>query len=300
MEEIFIPGTGAKKSSIDVRTIKHEKMTTMAALPDVVGGYDYALTEIEHQHRVGICTAIALTQNARKALGRKFSADFQYLLQKKYFDSNWDEGSSIFNSLKVAKKYGMLPAELFTFVTEADRNLPYAQYIAKLQAISEEDIQKLITQSSDYKLSGYAVVDISTPQTISKAITDSKSGILCRYTVDSAWYTAIDGRTSWSPADINPLRAPKTPESGHAITGSKYDYTTNVDIILANTWGASWNKEGLADTDWNNYKMTEAWIPYYGMTDVQLNELKAKLQAKIGIMQRIIALWMQIKNLTKK
>src|ERR1035437_2410997 len=220
-----IPATGAHESKIDLRTVKHKEMTTLVASPPVQGGYDYLSTDIFNQHAVGICTAISLTQNAGKAIGRKFSADFQYLLQKRQ-DGDWNEGSSILSALKVGNKIGFLPAELFTEVTEVNRNLPYAQYVAKLQAVPEARVQQLILDCSDYKLTGYATVDITDPYAVAKAINDSRSGILCRYCVGKEWYTAPDGRISWATADINPLRAPTVVISGHAISGAKYDCST--------------------------------------------------------------------------
>src|ERR1035437_5973224 len=270
-----IPATGAHESPIDLRTIKHESMTTMGGVPLIKGGYDYLPTEIENQHKVGICTAISLTQNAQKAIGRKFSADFQYLLQKRQ-DGNWSEGSSIFSALKVGTNIGFLPAELFTEVTEVDRNLPYTQYIAMLQAIPESRIQYLTFQCSDYKLTGYASVDVTDPQAIAKAITNSKAGILCRYDVGDNFYTAPDGRISWAVNDINPIVPPRVITSGHAITEAKYDFTTYLDGEHANTWGAGWDREGLCDINWSNYRPTEAWVPYYSLTELQLMEIKAK------------------------
>lgn len=296
----LIPTMGANKSAHDRRTVSHERMKTFTGAPLITGGHDYLPDEIEHQHNVGICTAISITQNAKKAIGRPFSADFQYLLQKKYYDLDWKEGSSIFSALKVGKNYGFLPAELWTLTTEADRSLPYDQYIAKLQSATDSYIQDLISECSDYKLTGYAQIDVTDLQAIAKAINDSRSGILCRYKVGKEWYTSIDGRTSWNPVDINPLRPPQVVISGHAITGAKFDLTTNTDITLANTWGKTWNKQGLGDAMFNVYSPTEAWIPYYGLTEVQTEELKQKLIKRIGLLQQLISLWKQLKELTIK
>jgi hypothetical protein len=222
---------------------------TLAVTPLVKGGYTYAPEDIENQFSVGICTAISLTQNRAKANGRKYSADFQYLLQKKYIDGNWYEGSSIFSALKVAKNYGLLPESFWTHTTLADRQLPYTQYIQKIQSIPPSEIQRLISLCVD-KIPGYAQVDVNDPQAIARGIVASNSGILCRYTVGAEWWTA----------PINPLRPPAMPISGHAIGMPSFDYTVNLDQILANTWGTYWNKQGLADINWSTYKPTEAWL----------------------------------------
>lgn len=260
MDNNYVPPTGADESHYDSRTFKHD---TQAGVPVISGGYDYGPADIEHQHNVGICTAISLTQNAAKAKGKKYSADFQYLLQKKYVDLNWYEGSSIFSALKVGKNFGFLPVELFTWVTENDRYLPYSQYIAKLQAIPVSEIQRLIGLCID-KLSGYASV-ATDAQSLAKGILDSKAGILCRYDVGEEWWTARDGRISWATVDIDPLRPPQVIESGHAISASKFNFSLTQNITHPNTWGILWNDQNKGNGNSNNavYKPTEAWIPYY-------------------------------------
>jgi hypothetical protein len=251
-------GLGAHESPLDERTWQHSA-TTVAPL--VIGGIHYAPQEIENQHTVGICTGISLIQNAEKALSKKFSPDFQYLLQKKYIDGNWDEGSSIFSALKVGKNYGFLPLSLFTYVTESDRSLPYSEYIAKLQAIPDSEIQRLIGLCTD-KLTGYAQVQIDAPS-LAIAINDSISGVLTRYTVGDEWWTAKNGQSSWQASDIDPLRPPQVPISGHAINTNAFDFTVNQMLEHANTWGIEWDMQGVAHTNHAVYQCTEAWIPYY-------------------------------------
>jgi peptidoglycan hydrolase-like protein with peptidoglycan-binding domain len=249
---------GAKKSKKDKRTIKH-KHISQEGVPLLTGGIVYNPQDIENQANVGICTAISFVQNREKANNKKYSAEFQYLLQKKYFDLNWEEGSSILNALKVGMKYGLLPANLWTFTTLSDRDLPYSSYIAKLQAITDTQIQSLLTQCVD-KIPGYASVNVSDPQAIARAINESQAGILCMYEVGQEWYTSVSGVTSWAPFDIDPLRPPKTIEDGHAINMSQFNYTTANNQILANTWSPNWDKQGCADICWDNYKPIEAWI----------------------------------------
>ena len=287
---------GAIESKKDNRTVFHDELTTMAdPSASSTGGYDYLPEDIEHQHKVGICTAISLTQNAQKAIGRKFSPEFQYLCQKKYYDLNWSEGSSILNALKVGKNIGFLPIEEWTYTKEEDRLLPYDAYIAKLKAVPDSEIERLKMLCTDYKLSGYAQIDQADPMAISRAITASKSGILCMYLVGQEWWTP-----SWNSADIDPLKAPVNYVSGHAISMTKYDYTKSFMQKLANTWGITWDIQGTANINWLNYKMRECWIPYYGMTEAQLQELKAQLQAKLSLLQKIVALYTQLKALLKK
>jgi len=279
-------GTGAIESKVDPRTIRHEDVA-MGGAPLVSGGVAYLPEDIEHQHYVGICTAISLTQNRAKANGRKYSAEFQYLCQKKYYDGNWTEGSSILNALKVGKNIGFLPAELWTATTEQDRLLPYFQYVAKLRVIPDSEVLRLINLCVD-KLPGYASVDVTDPQKIAQAINDSDAGILCMYRAGDTWFIP-----SWLPKDINPLRKPNPWTSGHAITMSMFDYTSALMQKLANTWGTLWDLLGNADINWSNYPMQEAWsilrttpvIPQYkfnhnlwfGKRDIDNIELQRRL-----------------------
>lgn len=255
-EEIVIPATGAFESEHDFRTVKFSSVSEATA-PLVKGGAQFLSTDILNQRNVGICTAISFIQNRNKANGRKYSYDFQYLLQKKYIDQVWFEGSSIFAALKVGKTYGLLPIELWTHTTEADLNLPYSQYIAKLEAIPLEEILRLLSLCID-KIPGYAQIDQTDSQAIARAINDSDAGILCRYSCQKNWWTAVDGHSSYDPKDIDPLRnGPET--SGHAIDMTLFDYTVNTMQLLANTWGPGYCLNGSIHINWQNYKMTEAW-----------------------------------------
>ncbi len=248
------------ESEKDSRTVHHSDYA-MVGEPIVKAGNLYLPQNIENQHHVGICTAIATVQNMEKITGKKYSPDFQYLLQKKFYDFNWTEGSAILSAMKVAKKYGFLPLEKFTYITEADRSLSYDDYILKLQAIPEDEITRLITLCID-EIPGYASVDVSNAQSIALAIQESQAGIICRYTVGSEWYTDVNGNITWDKTKLDPLRAPTpmTIQGGHAITMSNIDYTISLQQFLPNTWGVQWNDNGIGYTDWNKYKPTEAWL----------------------------------------
>ena len=242
------PSFGANPSINDKRTVKSSTLA-LVSLPLIKGGVDYLPEDIENQHAVGICTAISFIQNREKANGRKYSPDFQYLLQKKYYDFNWIEGSSVMTALKVGKRYGLLPIEHFPYVTVEDRKLTYSQYIAKLQAIPEQEIQRLLTLCVD-KIEGYAYVNPNDPQEIAKAINNSTAGVLCRYEVGSEWWT--------NP--VCPLRPPKQIISGHAVIDSKFDYTSLTFNVIANTWGQYWGTNGSCKVNLDNYPPTEVWV----------------------------------------
>lgn len=239
-----IRGFGATQSPYDHRTVQYQ---ATAVAPLVTGGEIYIAGDHLDQWYVGICTSIWLIQNRRKANGKDYSWDFQYLLQKKFVDLNWDEGSSIFSSLKVGYNYGFLPANLWTHTMIADLQLTYSQYIAKLEAIPDTEISRLLALCVD-KIAGYAQIDVSDPQALARAINDSQAGIGCRYEVGAEWY---------SPS--TPLLQPTTVIGAHAIGMTWFNYKLIKDQKLANTWGEDWDEQGNADINWSTYKPTEAW-----------------------------------------
>jgi hypothetical protein len=274
---------GANPSSVDIRDFKYIPdlgVITAGRLAGQKGGARYLPEDIENQHHVGICTAIGLTQNARKALGKKFSADFQYLMQKMYFDKNWDEGSSPRAALTIGKNIGFLPAEEWKHTTEKDRKLSYSQYIAKLKAIPAAEIERLKLIAADYKLQGYAPIPVNRND-LALAIDESKSGLIVRFVLDNKWWQA----------PIEPLRAATTPISGHETTLSNYDGNS---YRIANEWGSEWADGGTAYGSLLDNPPTEAWIPYYNPLPIPMQVQKEKLTTLQG---QLIALLQQLVSL---
>jgi hypothetical protein len=274
---------GANPSKVDIRDFKYiPDLAAIAAkrtAPQKVGKR-YFREDIENQHRVGICTAIGLTQNARKALGKKFSADFQYLCQKLDFDKNWSEGSSPRAALTIGTNIGFLPAEKWHHTTEDDRKLPYAQYIAKLKAIPQTEIDRLKEIASHYKLKGYAPVPVNRSD-LANAVDESASGLIVRFVLDNKWWQE----------PIEPLRAATAPISGHETTISNMDGNS---YRIANEWGPDWADGGTAYGNLLFNPPTEAWIPYYDLLPDPMQAQKEKLASLQG---QIIALLQQLVDL---
>lgn len=280
--------TGAEKSPYDIRTFGY----VPTGVP-TTGGKRYQAEDIEDQHKVGICTAISLTQNARKATGIRFSADFQYLLQKKYVNQNWNEGSSLSAALKVARGKedaqgnflwgGLLPESEWKFTTIGDRKLPYEKYIKKLQAVPESEIQRLCHIAKNYRLSAYASVPVDR-DFMAKAISESKAGILVRFAIGKEWWTK----------PIEPLRPPKNSISGHAVTECNY---AGNSFRIANTWGDDWADKGTAYRLQAQYRPTEAWIPYY---DVPPAPIQKKLEQRKALMGQLLDKLQTLLNILQK
>jgi hypothetical protein len=278
--ETRIYATGAEPSTIDLRDFTYKPDKAALTAPQK-GGERYQAEDIEDQSRVGICTAISVTMNARKALGKKFNADFQYLIQKKFFDKNWNEGSSARSALHSTYTYGLLPEEEWTHTTQADRKLSYSKYIAKLKAIPESEIARLLAIAARHKyLTGYAQVPVDRDKMFS-AIDESQAGLIVRYNVGREWYTA----------PIEPLRAPLSIISGHLITMCNYD---GMSYRLANSWGDDWADKGTAFSNLRSYQPTEAWIPYYASLPPAIEDQKKQLESLYGqmlaLLQKMVAL----------
>ena len=285
---------GANPSPFDLRTFTYIPSILDAK---VKGGTKWLPEDIDHQHKVGICTAISCTMHAQKKFNCKFSPDFQYLLQKKFFDGDWNEGSSVMSSLKIGQKYGFLPREEFDkWITENDRLLPYKDYISKLQAIPLEEVNRLINLCAPYKIKAYAKVDRNSRDDIALAIDASEYGVQCMFVVGNEWWTDDKGNTTWDKGTIQPLRAPKVIVSGHAISMTNYD---GPSYRIANSWGTTWCDNGTAYGLFNNYMPREVWKVWYE-DEVLPNSVQIQLENRKKIMGQIIDLMQKLLALLKR
>lgn len=269
----FIKGTGASISPTDIRTFAYDAKPAKQK-----GGTRWLAKDIQDQDRVGICTAISLTSQASKVYGVKMSADFQYLCQKKFYDKNWDEGSSAFHSLKTGYDIGFLPESEWKFTKQSDRAKHYHEYIKKLQAVTDKDIEKLKKKARKYKLKAFEYV-APERDLMANAIDNSEVGIITRYVLGNEWWTA----------PIQPLRSPKQAISGHLVSDTNYDGRS---FRIANSWGTDWADKGTAYRLQNEYSPTEAWLPYFTKVPVSVKAKLAKrktTKGKVGnLLQKII------------
>jgi len=269
---------GALPSPYDIRTFG---LPTKAREVHTAG-IKYPPKYILNQHNVGTCTSTSSVQHAGKALDKQWSDDFQYLCQKKFYDNNWSEGSSAFHALKVMHQIGLLPKEEWTWTTEADKKLPYSQYIQKLQSIPEAELNRLILIANKYKIKGYARLKDTTRDTIAEAISDNlNTGVIARFEIGSEWWT--------NP--IEPLRKTAKVISGHLCLISR---VVGDSFRIANTWGTAWADKGTAYYLRTDIQPTEAWVVYY-------NELPPEIQVQkdsretikgqiLDLLQQIISL----------
>jgi hypothetical protein len=269
--------TGAFKSPYDIRTFSY--IPTAAGYD---GGEKWLPQYIDDQHHVGICTAISTTMRAGRHYGIRFNADFQYLIQKKEYDKAWFEGSSIINALKVGKNVGFLPESEWTHTTIEDRKLNYEDYIKKLQAIPDTEIERLKQIASKYRLKAFAFVPV-TRETLANAV-DNSGALLERFDIGSEWWTA----------PIEPIRPPREVISGHAVNSTKYSGNSS---RVANSWGVDWADQGTAYHSLNNYKPTEAWAVWFEEVP---KEIEIQIESRSTIVGKILDLLQQIIVLVTK
>jgi len=241
-------GFGAHPSKEDPRTISHTDITLGAPVPPAAL-IDYSDIPHKNQMKVGICTAACVTALAEKQFGTAWrgSMEWLYKIGKVFIDGNMDEGSSIFTMLKAAQKYG-IPSES---KYPSDCNRSYAEFMSDTNIT-----QEMLDDASLHKIGGYVSVPL-TADALMQAIYTSKCGLATRMSVGSSWWTDEEGNATWDKDKLQPLRAPQSVVSGHAI--GQVGYQANQDLLLIdrNSWSEQWCDNG----DVSFYFKTQA--PYF-------------------------------------
>jgi len=298
-------GTGAFPSPFDVRTFKYEPHGfARAELSPEKGGERWKPEEHYNQRAVGTCTSTAIVQLASKLYGVEFSDDFQYLMQKKYYDVplypqlGWGEGSSIFHALRAGKEIGFLPKEYWTFTTEEDKDLSYEKYLAKLRAVPLSEIERLKEIASQYRLRAYAGTKDLERDTIARAINESDAGVLVRFDLGREWYYGRNGKRTSDKEQLEPLRPPKKLLSGHAVVDTNFD---GGSFRISNTWGGEWCDGGTAYYLHHQYRPTECWMLWKGEVPPPIDQkLKERLELlgrlKDALQKLVVLLRLQLAN----
>lgn len=305
-----LPGTGAFPSPFDIRTFKYPPaQSVFAKAPEAprVAGKRWEAQYHFDQHSIGTCTATATAQLGSKLYGQEFSDDFQYLMQKKYYDVplypnlGWGEGSSAFHAIRVAREIGFLPKHHWTHTTEKDKKGTYAAYIKKLQAIPEEEIERLKGIAMLYKIKAFAGTSGVDRDTLARAIDESEAGLIVRFDLGREWYYGRNGKRTNDKEQLEPLRPPKKVISGHMVVMTN---TVGDSFRISNTWGQDWCDEGTAYHLHREYRPTEAWIIWKGDVPKEIDEQLEARKKAIGQMmdqvQKLIAIVQKMLLLAKQ
>lgn len=259
---------------MDIRNFKYAPTLDMAGDPNLwEGGEKWEDIYIDDQHNVGICTGIGLTMKAKRHFGIDFSPDFQYLLQKKYKDGNWTEGSSAYHAILVGYQYGLLPKSEWKHTTENDRKLSYSKYIKKLQAIPDNEIERLLKIAKQYKVTAFAQTPIN--RDAMAAATLKCDGLLVRFDIDESWYTRNMG-------DNDKLSMHTKATSGHIVNDTRF---AGGSRRIANSWGTDWADEGTAYYLYNEMRPTEAWSVWFGEIPSEIQKQKEERERLMGLLK---------------
>lgn len=283
-----IHSTGALPSPLDVRTFTYSGRDKATTKDLYIIGESWENTKyIEDQHSVGICTSISMTMKARKHYEMDFSDDFQYLLQKKFIDGNWNEGSSALSACKAGNKFGFLPQSEWTHTTINDRKLSYSRYISKLKAIPDEEINRLLKIAAKYKIEAYAKIAQNT-EAMAAAI-DENGSVIARFVIGREWYSSTMNKDPEQP-----LRSPASPTSGHLVNITKRHGDS---YRIANSWGTNWARGGTA---WGLFtkspmcRPTEMWQVWFADVPKEIEEQQQSKEELMGslleLLQRLVIL----------
>lgn len=180
------------------------------------------------------------------------SARFLYAMAKTQ-DGSTEEGTYPRIVASVMKNTGC--------ATEAtcpnDTTLDHATYCYNFKAANIP--AAALAEATKVKISNYAWADIS-EQGIKSAIQiagENKGGVFMLVKIGSEWWTAPDGRISWTAADVLPLRVPQNSVGGHEIYPYAFDEKNGRTIIIfRNSWSTAWGNNG------DGWFFLDEWLPY--------------------------------------
>lgn len=287
--------TGALPSPLDLRVFKYAPTADLStALQLYDGGETWESEYIDDQHAVGICTAISLTMKAHRHFGIKFNADFQYLLQKRFYDNKmpigWDEGSSAYHAILCGYYYGFLPEEEWTHTTIEDRKGSYSKYIKKLKAIPDEEIDCLLGIAKKYKIKAFASTPVNRD---AMAVATLKcDGLLARFVIDETWYTRNMG-------DKDELYSNGVNKSGHIVNDVRFAGNSR---RIVNSWGPDWSKDGTAYYNLAQVRPTEAWSVWFGDVPKEIEDQKNAVTKRqvLSLLQTLLVLSRRLLMLINK
>jgi hypothetical protein len=274
---MFTRATGAFPSPLDVRVFTYApKVDLGTAIQSYEGGEKWGKEYVDDQHSVGICTSISLTMKAKRYFQIDFSPDFHYLIQKKFLDKNWNEGSSAYHSILAGYNYGFLPRSEWKYTTEDDRKGTYSRYISKLRAVPDAEIERLLAIAKQYKVTAFAKVPIN--RDALAAATLKCDGLIARFVIDDSWYTH-------NFKEQDQIKSTGKNRSGHIVNDVRF---SGLSRRIVNSWGIEWSGDGTAFYMLNQIQPTEAWSVWFGAFPNEIQKQKEEQLKLIGQLKKIL------------
>lgn len=252
----MIRGFGSIESPKDYRDIGLASVIPPIELPTKFFN-EIKFLPVENQRKLGACVGHAAAKYKQQLdlndTGKLFSLSPRFLYAIcKSIDGLDGEGTYPRISMKVLKDYGCATMDTCPNETELDHESYVYNRTGSLPA-------KALKEAVDFKISGYAKVDISIDG-IKRAIYQSY-GCSMLVKVGSEWYSDSKGST-WNKERLLPIKAPDNIISGHQIYVYGYEQVgADLKIYFMNSWSKDWADNGTGWFWWSEYKkfIIEAW-----------------------------------------
>ena len=241
--------SGGLPSPFDYRNVPNEMVASSTPLPETYRLTSADILPIWNQKKIGSCVGHALAKLAQiyfyKKTGRiiNFSPRFLYAMAKSL---DGYEGEGTYPSLvaKIMKNYGCATED----TCPNDSDLSHEEYVyhRKIENIP----QAARDEALQYKIPGYAFVNVSNPEDIKRAIFDG-AAIAALYRIGREWWSDEQGST-WDPKRILPIKPPADIVSGHEVV--LYGWNDNNFHDLLNSWSIDWANKGKGYLDYEKYK----------------------------------------------
>lgn len=223
---------------------------------------DTAALPLWNQRRIGACVGHAAGKKKQNQEWDEthevvpINPRFVYALAKAE-DGLPNEGTYYRLGMKILQKVGA-PPEIPEYLN--DTNLSHADYI---------DISKIPAKAYElaakYRIASYATIGSFmniTEEQLMQGVS-AGDGVLLGVQVGKEWWTNKSGQSSWSEADLLPLRPPAAIVSGHAIFADEYEVVgdSKLKIWHTNSWSKDWAAGGRGWFWYHEYKqfLIEAW-----------------------------------------
>lgn len=247
-DTLSFENSGGIPSPFDYRNVPNEMVASSVPLPE-----DFRLDvnpfPVWNQKKNGSCVGHALAKLAQiyfyKKTGRviNFSPRFLYAMAKAQ-DGFAGEGTYPSLVAKIMKNVGCATEE----TCPNDSDLPHEEYVYHRDINQIPEAAKL--EAAQYRIPGYAFVNVSNPEDIKRAIFDG-AAIAGLYRIGKEWWSDEQGST-WDPNRILPLKPPAQIVSGHEVV--LYGWTDNNFHDLLNSWSIDWAQNGKGYLDYSKYK----------------------------------------------
>jgi hypothetical protein len=143
---------------------------------------------------------------------------------------------------------------------------------------------EMLTEASQYKIPAYTFVNADR-YSIRHAIYH-KGAVAHLFQIGDEWWTSpTTGLDSYAPADINPLRPPKSPVGDHEVVGEHWGTIDGIE----NSWSDSWDLAGYGDYDLSNYQPLSVLCiddPAIDFNPLVPSDLSSTIQSEVTVMNQ--------------